>query len=256
MKTGIYWHCGLASGFACLYSSSLPPCRSGWQCSPTTPVPRLQKPSLQFLRECQLARAFPLLGRTHRHTAMLLFLAKFLSCFAFFLSSYFSPNFLTPASFMALFSASNTFLCFHIALQVSSIASFFPSSPFYSSWFSWTLPSVIFCFITNLNTYIWHSSHSHWFCSYAVRNPGHVCFYLHVLACYRQKKCRQECKLCLVWIVNVSSSMSLTRSHWGFYKRIRCQVVCVCLYSKFLVLHSLFTFLYFSAQPAFWFTLL
>lgn len=44
--------------------------------------------------------------------------------------------------------------------------------------------------------------------------------YLHVT----DRKSSQECKLCLVWIVNVASSVSLTR-----YKRIRCQV-CVCIY--------------------------
>lgn len=61
---------------------SLFPCQAGWQCSFTTPVPRLQKPCLQLLRECQAAWAFPLVGRTHCHTATLSLLAKFLSCFA------------------------------------------------------------------------------------------------------------------------------------------------------------------------------
>lgn len=68
-----------------------------WQCYPTTPVPRLQKPCLQLLRGCQPVRAFPLVGRTHCHTATLSLLAKFLSCFAllsfllFFFYFFFLP---------------------------------------------------------------------------------------------------------------------------------------------------------------------
>lgn len=110
---------------------SLLACRPVWQCYPTTPVPRLQKPCLQLLRECQPVRAFPLVGRTHCHTATLSLLAKFLSCFAllsFFL--FFLFSFSHSASFMALFSAGNTLsVSSHCTLvQVASMAPFFPSS--------------------------------------------------------------------------------------------------------------------------------
>lgn len=112
---------------------SLLACRPVWQCYPATPVPRLQKPCLQLLRECQPVRAFPLVGRTHCHTATLSLLAKFLSCFAllsFFL--FFLFSFSHSASFMALFSAGNTlFVSSHCTLvQVPSMAPFFPSSLF------------------------------------------------------------------------------------------------------------------------------
>lgn len=178
------WRCGLASEFACLYPSSLSPCLSSWQCSPTTPVPRLQKPRLQLLRECQPAQAFPLVGRTHCHTATLSLLAKFLSCFAlssFFL--FFPPKFSHSASFMALFSAGNLFVSSHCTLvQVFSMVFFFPSS------------FLLFWLIFELNFLLFHATvYKH---SLTVNNmdlivatvwdPGHVCYYLHVLACHRQ----------------------------------------------------------------------
>lgn len=124
MKAGICWaawQCGLASGFARLHpSSSLPPslraCRPVWQCYPTTPVPRLQKPRLQLLRECQPVRAFPLVGRTHCHTATLSLLAKFLSCFALLSFFLFFSHFLTlPLSWLFSLLATPS-LCLHIAL--------------------------------------------------------------------------------------------------------------------------------------------
>lgn len=48
---------------------------------------RLQKPRLHILRACQPVRAFPLVGRTHCHTATLSLLAKFLYRFALLSSS-------------------------------------------------------------------------------------------------------------------------------------------------------------------------
>lgn len=95
---------------------SLPARWPVWQCHPTTPVPRLQKPRLQLLRECQPVRAFPLVGRTHCHTAMLSLPAKFLSCFALCLSSSFFLSFSLSASFMALSLLATPSLCLHIAL--------------------------------------------------------------------------------------------------------------------------------------------
>lgn len=94
---------------------SLLACRPVWQCYPTTPVPRLQKPCLQLLRECQPVRAFPLVGRTHCHTATLSLLAKFLSCFAL-LSFFLFFHFLTlPLSWLFSLLATPS-LCLHIAL--------------------------------------------------------------------------------------------------------------------------------------------
>lgn len=96
---------------------SLPACRPVWQCHPTTPVPRLQKPRLQLLRECQPVRAFPLVGRrTHCHTATLSLLAKFLSCFALLSFFLFFSYFLTlPLSWLFSLLATPS-LCLHIAL--------------------------------------------------------------------------------------------------------------------------------------------
>lgn len=100
-----------------------------WQCYPTTPVPRLQKPCLQLLRGCQPVRAFPLVGRTHCHTATLSLLAKFLSCFALLSFLLFFFLFLLSASFIALFSAGTTLsMSSHCTLvQVPSMVPFFPS---------------------------------------------------------------------------------------------------------------------------------
>lgn len=87
-----------------------------WQCYPTTPVPRLQKPCLQLLRGCQPVRAFPLVGRTHCHTATLSLLAKFLSCFALlsFLLFFFYFFFLPLSSLFSVLAPPS--LCLHIAL--------------------------------------------------------------------------------------------------------------------------------------------
>lgn len=122
-------------GFTCFTPPHppLPPsfsaCRPVWQCSPSTPVPRLQNPRLQLLRECQPVRAFPLVGRTHCHTATLSWLAKFLSCFALLSFFLFFSSFSHSASFMALFSAGITlFVSSHCTLvQVPSMVSFFRS---------------------------------------------------------------------------------------------------------------------------------
>lgn len=95
MKAGICsaWQCGLASGFVRLHPSasrySLLACQPVWQCYTTTPVLRLQKTLFADSESEPACPAFPLVGRTHCHTATLSLLAKFLSCFAllsFFLS--------------------------------------------------------------------------------------------------------------------------------------------------------------------------
>lgn len=185
---------------------SLLACRPVWQCYPATPVPRLQKPCLQLLRECQPVRAFPLVGRTHCHTATLSLLAKFLSCFAllsFFL--FFLFSFSHSASFMDLFSAGNTlFVSSHCTLvQVPSMAPFFPSSFF-----------VILVDFHELSCHFllfshWPATHTHTHPHTGIHiqsltlvglqsDPGRFCCYMHVLACHRCKKCSQECKLCWV----------------------------------------------------------
>lgn len=129
---------------------SLPPsllaCQPVWQSCPTTPVLRLQKPRLQLLRECQPVRAFPLVGRTHCHTATLSLVAKFLSCFALLSFFLLFPSFSHSASFIALFSAGNT-------LFVSCPGSL--NSLFISLLFLFRLifmnSAVIFCrFVTDL----------------------------------------------------------------------------------------------------------
>lgn len=113
----------------------LPACQASWQCSPTTPVPRLQKPRLQLLRACQPAQAFPLVGRTRCHTATLSLHAKFLSCFA--LSSFFLFFFLIFA--LCLFHG--TFLCWQpfCIFILHSCPGFLPPLFFIcSGWFSLT----------------------------------------------------------------------------------------------------------------------
>lgn len=82
-----------------------PACQPVWQSSPHHTSAQATNPpppplGLLLVRECQPVRAFPLVGRTHRHTAPLSLLAKFLSCFVFLPSSPSPPHFLTLASFM------------------------------------------------------------------------------------------------------------------------------------------------------------
>lgn len=94
----------------------------------TTPALRLQKPCLQLLRKCQPVRVFPLVGRTHRHTAVLSLLANFLSNFALLsFSFFFTFHFSHSASFMApFFSGITLFPSSHCSLVlVPSIAFLF-----------------------------------------------------------------------------------------------------------------------------------
>lgn len=213
MKAGIcwaVWQCGLASGFARLHPLLLFPLflPVGLFGSATPPrqCPDYKNPVCSFWESASLSRAFPLVGRTHCHTATLSLLAKFLSCFAllsFFL--FFLFSFSHSASFMALFSAGNTlFVSSHCTLvQVPSMAPFFPSSFF-----------VILVDFHELSCHFllfshWPATHTHTHPHTGIHiqsltlvglqsDPGRFCCYMHVLACHRCKKCSQECKLCWV----------------------------------------------------------
>lgn len=166
MKAWICWaacQCGLASGFACLHHPSLAACQPVWQCYPTTAVLSLQNPGFQLLRECQPVWAFPLVGRTHRHTAILSLHAKFLSCFSFSLVFLppFPPHFLSvPLPWLFSLVATHS-LCLHIYPCPGSIY-----SPFISLLLLFQLnfrnSAVIFCcFVADKPQRVHTQTHTH-----------------------------------------------------------------------------------------------
>lgn len=191
----------VCSPFPTAPPASLPAFRPVWQRRPTTPAPRLQKPCLQLLRECQPVRAFPLVGRTHCHTATLSLLAKFLSCFALLSFYLFFPSFSHSASFMALFSAGTTlFVSSRCSLaQVPSIVSFFPSS--FSIWLIFHELAVSFfsCFVTHT-----HTGTEVINVGFTVTQCEIVDTFVFLFACMLQSAVRN---------VDVALSMYLTRPH-------------------------------------------